>query len=129
MENPIENIDWQELLGQKVTLLEVIEETDQGAVETDLTGILHLIDAIQDYAVDVLGVSEKVVFNLGTDEEDLPDTPSIPMCWKCRDMVSHEENESNGLVKWVMTGCEGNPEIKCYKDAETMCPLQNRGGE
>lgn len=59
-------IDWAELKVQKKFLMDIINNMD-GCVEFD--GILHLIDAIQDYAVDVMGIPEKEVFNI-TDDFD-----------------------------------------------------------
>lgn len=66
----IKNIDWSELRNQKRTLLNVITElnTFTGFAEInekqkkvdDLNGILYLIDAIQDYAVDDLGIVDSI---------------------------------------------------------------------
>jgi hypothetical protein len=68
MENPIENIDWFLLARQKETLQNLYDmfKNDE-RITDDLDGILNTIDAIQDYAVDELGVEESEVFNL---EED-----------------------------------------------------------
>lgn len=68
----IEGIDFPQLKGQKLSLLATIDELEREGKTTqakDLTGILTLIDHIQDHAVDVLGKDEKEVFNL-TPEED-----------------------------------------------------------
>lgn len=49
-----DNIDWKELRKQKETLLNVIGDlthTGKGEIVSDLDGILHLIDHIQDSAV------------------------------------------------------------------------------
>jgi hypothetical protein len=62
-------VDWPLLREQKQTLLKVIDESAvcrRPARERDLTGILHLIDAVQDKAVEE-GVSEEVVFGAGKD--------------------------------------------------------------
>lgn len=66
-----ENMDWELLRQQKMTLLHMLEPyqnillTDEEF--EDLQGILHLIDAVQDHAVDVLGLDENIVFNLTND--------------------------------------------------------------
>ena len=64
----IKNIDWKLLRKQKRTLLKTIIKLETGdeddPVTDDLDGILHLIDSIQDYAVDVLGLPEHEVMLL-----------------------------------------------------------------
>jgi hypothetical protein len=64
----IKNIDWKLLRKQKRTLLQTIIKLETGdeddPVTDDLDGILHLIDSIQDYAVDVLGLPEHEVMLL-----------------------------------------------------------------
>lgn len=63
--NPIRKIDFPELRKQKESLSKVINNTFISDEQiNDLTGILHLIDSIQDYAVDELGYDEKIVFKL-----------------------------------------------------------------
>lgn len=57
------NIDWTLLKTQKRWLI-AQPECDEA------TGLLNLIDAIQDHAVDVLGVPEHEVFDLEGDGED-----------------------------------------------------------
>lgn len=79
----IENIDWSELRNQKRTLIEAInyidevdiefdERTDTQEIVNNLTGILHLLDAIQDYAVDVMGLSPIHIYDF-EDEENRDD--------------------------------------------------------
>lgn len=68
-----EQIDWSELRNQKSTLFKLIVELDKGDDDNqqvnDLDGILHLIDAIQDYAVDKLEIIDPIhVYNF--EEED-----------------------------------------------------------
>lgn len=60
---PLRNIDWRSLKDQKLQLLEDAEENN-----LDVSGIIHLIDSLQDYVVDACGLEEKEVFNL-TDKE------------------------------------------------------------
>ena len=67
-------IDWLLLRQQKDTLNKIIEERRKnpklGYFATgDLEGILHLIDAIQDYSTDTMGMSDKEIFNLTPEEE------------------------------------------------------------
>jgi hypothetical protein len=60
----IQKMDWDLLRKQKCSLLKVIydEKKGKGNDAEDLIGILHVLDTIQDYAVDVLGVDEIKVF-------------------------------------------------------------------
>lgn len=53
----IEEIDWEQLKIQKAELLSL-------AGSEELDGLLNLIDALQDFAVDELGVPEEDVFNI-----------------------------------------------------------------
>lgn len=63
------NIDWEMLKQQKETFMRMFSMFAISESEwEDYSGLLHLIDAIQDYAVDVLGIDENVVFNLENDE-------------------------------------------------------------
>lgn len=67
----INKIDFTILRNQKGTLMHIIDEYDPLNEENepeDLTGILHLIDAIQDYAVDELKIPEMLVFNFEEEE-------------------------------------------------------------
>ena len=50
------NIDWAELRKQKVAFIELWDK------HPELEGLLSLIDAVQDQAVDDNGLSEKEVF-------------------------------------------------------------------
>lgn len=60
----IQNIDWELLKKQKQTLLEVISKNDKDIETFDaLTGILDLIDAVQDYAVDFCELDENDVYD------------------------------------------------------------------
>jgi hypothetical protein len=66
----IDFIDFEKLRKQKEKLLSMIEDwessPDKSKQESakEVMGIVHLVDHIQDYAVDVLGKDEKEVFNL-----------------------------------------------------------------
>ena len=61
----IERIDWELLRDQKkmIITMDTYHELTQ-AEEDAITGIIHLIDAIQDYAVDSMGKRNREVFNL-----------------------------------------------------------------
>lgn len=62
----IQKIDWTLLREQKANLIQLFYHTqdDYPHIVEPCEGITDLIDAIQDYAVDVMGLSEKEVFNL-----------------------------------------------------------------
>ena len=68
MEVKIEKIDFKKLKNQKQILINMIQdwgESDdphQKSDANDVEGLLSLIDSIQDYAVDVLGMKESDVF-------------------------------------------------------------------
>lgn len=80
----IKKIDWSDLRGQKgvlITLADTIRDTKPQPntdmvvlmlpkeTEDVLESILGLIDAVQDYAVDVLGIPEMHVFDFEQEEE------------------------------------------------------------
>lgn len=74
METPnfLSQIDFTELRTQKTTLLAIIEYYKNNNVPflpEQLTGILHLIDAIQDYACDEMGISEMHIFDFEEEEK------------------------------------------------------------
>jgi hypothetical protein len=75
----IENINWSDLREQKKTLLSLIREFDEEYPESatvvkerlaHLEGILSLIDALQDYAVDEMQIDENIVFDFDVDSDD-----------------------------------------------------------
>jgi hypothetical protein len=65
----MQNMDWELLKQQKKSLLEVIENTDNVPILEHLEGLLGVIDAVQDYAVDVMGLDENVVMDLSKEDE------------------------------------------------------------
>lgn len=68
----IQKIDWNKLKEQKAALLTSItyfETHYLKSIADNLEGILSLIDAIQDYAVDEMGLPETVVFDF--DDENV----------------------------------------------------------
>ena len=70
----ISRIDFTTLRTQKKTLIEIIDDMEKKNAEyyknetSDLSGILNLIDAIQDYAVDVVGLNPIDVFDFEFEE-------------------------------------------------------------
>jgi hypothetical protein len=72
----IDFINFETLREQKMKLLSMIEDwessPDKAKKETakEVMGIVHLVDHIQDYAVDVLGKDEKEVFNLEEEKNE-----------------------------------------------------------
>ena len=62
-------VDLTQLREQKSTLYNLMTNIKDENVQNDLDGILHLIDGIQDYAVDALGLPEEDVFNLESSED------------------------------------------------------------
>ena len=62
----IKNMDWKQLQEQKLALMAIIKYSEENIplLVSELNGILHVIDAVQDCAVDELGISEDVVFKM-----------------------------------------------------------------
>lgn len=69
----IKNIDWSELRIQKTSLIVVAEyyrRNNVPFIPEHLDGIVHLIDALQDYAVDDVEIVEAVhVYDFEFEEE------------------------------------------------------------
>lgn len=64
-EELIRGIDWEMLKEQKGAIIEFLQDEHIIGLE----GIIHLLDAIQDCAVDYLGIDENKVFNLTKEEK------------------------------------------------------------
>jgi len=64
----LQKIDWALLREQKRAMADITVWNSMGMPYPILDGVIELIDAIQNYAVDVMGLSDKEVFNLT--EED-----------------------------------------------------------
>jgi hypothetical protein len=58
----VRNINWELLRKQKATLLNLIQTVDNTEQIEDLQGVIYLIDAVQDEAVDNEGTEETLVF-------------------------------------------------------------------
>ncbi len=71
----LEKTDFEQLKDQKMKLLGMIEDYESSPelakqqTAKEMVGLVNFIDAVQDYAVDVMGKDEKVVFNLTEEEE------------------------------------------------------------
>lgn len=64
------NIDWKLLREQKRDLYHIaISKNYMDPLNRSLNGILHLLDSLQDFAVDEMGISEEEVFDLNPEEE------------------------------------------------------------
>jgi hypothetical protein len=107
----IRKIDWSDLRGQKAVLIKLADtirntkpqpNTDMVVLmlpkdtEDVLEGILGLIDAAQDYAVDVLGIPEMHVYDFELEEERenstaKKETKTLWLCGSCgSDNVEHK---------------------------------------
>lgn len=66
----LSKIDYTKLKEQKAILINMIQDwgeaddPQQKADAKEMEGLLHLVDSIQDNAVDKLGMAEEEVFNL-----------------------------------------------------------------
>lgn len=69
-------IDWSLLRNQKNSLLHIINDgfIPDEDIKNDLLGILALIDAVQDYAVDDMGINENDVYAF---EEEIQESTGI----------------------------------------------------
>ena len=62
-------IDWKLLREQKHAIMYAAADTIDDHYREHLDGVVALIDVIQDYACDEMGISEKEIFNLNPEEE------------------------------------------------------------
>ena len=106
----IKRIDFTTLRNQKATLLLVIGNMvcDNSNPETnkiiaserdDLDGILHLIDALQDYAVDVVGIPDMHVYDFEKEEERDASTPEEKFARENADTIFQMHIEGTGLYE------------------------------
>jgi hypothetical protein len=95
----IKNIDWSELRNQKTILLQTINAEQGGNAEMlkELDGIVHLIDAIQDFAVDVLKIPEMEVFNFEDEENREHETPEEFFAREMAETLYELSVESDGV--------------------------------
>lgn len=92
----IEKIDWSELRNQKRFLLKM-ESNVNGEDLGNLEGIINLIDAIQDYAVDEMGINENDVFDFEQEEDREKETPELKFVRESADNIYMELCESDGF--------------------------------
>lgn len=135
MENPLNQIDWSLLRNQKTLLLETINNNAVSPMHKKaLEGILHLIDAVQDYAVDEMGISEMHVFDFEQEEGIIeyeftsrceesatPKTKVVIVCANCN-------SDNVELKHWV--NANTNEVGACTEDEEdTWCnDCETHGG-
>ena len=97
----LKKIDWTTLRTQKATLLKVIDfcggNPETAKFINDLDGILNLIDALQDYAVDEMGVPEMHVFDFELEEDREKSTPNEIFARECAESIFDELCESDGF--------------------------------
>jgi hypothetical protein len=112
----IRKIDWSDLRGQKTVLIKLadtIRDTPPQPYKKDgvemtiimmpkdtedvLEGILGIIDAVQDYAVDVLGIPEIHVFDFEEEENREKSTPEENFARESAARIFDELCESDGF--------------------------------
>ena len=108
----IKKIDWSELRNQKRSLITMIEnlKTNKINITDNLEGILHLIDALQDYAVDDAKIIDSIhVYDFELEEEREIKTPTKRTDYVCSNCNSNnvevkawiKPNEDNQMVDFV----------------------------
>lgn len=78
----LKKIDFTSLRSQKEVFLKVLTRLADDEHDK-LEGILNLVDALQDYAVDVLGVPEMLVFDFEEEDRKNPDLNKTKTLWLC----------------------------------------------
>jgi hypothetical protein len=104
----LQKIDWTDLRGQKTVLLKLIDEIEKQyppnaiisipveAAEA-LTGILNLIDSLQDFAVDEMGVNSIHVFDFEEEENREASTPEENFARTNAEIIFQTRIEGEGL--------------------------------
>ncbi len=111
----IKKIDFNSLRTQKGTLIKIIDDLERTGMhpdqESDLTGILNLIDALQDYAVDVMDMNPITVYDFELEENrtDVKKIKTVILCATC--------NSDNVLIKTNKKGlcCDCTGEHNIYQ--------------
>jgi hypothetical protein len=67
---PLEDIDWPRLRRQKKWLAQQLEAAQDNATKGRVTGLLNLVDAIQEYACESLGKDPILVWGKEVDGGD-----------------------------------------------------------
>ena len=115
METPenIKKIDWTDLRTQKTLLLQTINNKAVSPMHKEgLEGILALIDALQDYAVDEMNVDPMHVFDF--EEEDIRDGYT-----GINDAFNNPIQEGNKIVHLCGNCNSDNVEMKKWVNANT----------
>ena len=94
-------MDWELLKKQKQDLMKamtivVCNDAPNSIILDSLEGILNLIDAMQDFAVDAMGVDEDIVFDL--DKEEYAMTKEIRFAKAMSELLFTMRNESDANV-------------------------------
>ena len=97
----LNNIDWSELRNQKKELLLTIEYVEKINPELAerLTGILNLIDSIQDYAVDELNIDANLVFDIDLEEKRDEESPEEKFARENAETIFDMHVEGTGLYE------------------------------
>ena len=95
----IEKIDWSDLREQKRILIAVIDEMEKkkDIRFEELQGILNLIDAAQDYAVDEMGINEMHIYDFELEEQREMSTPTEIFAKDSAEKIFDELLESDGF--------------------------------
>ena len=95
----LQKIDWTDLRAQKTTLLAVIGYAEKSLplLVDDLNGILNLIDSLQDFAVDEMGVPEMLVFDFEEEENREASTPEENFARTNAEIIFQTRIEGEGL--------------------------------
>jgi len=118
----IEKIDWSELRNQKRLLIlandKLVDQEQKDAIE----GILNLIDAVQDYAVDEMGMNSNDIYDFEQEDNELESGGT---------MDGHITPEITKTI-WVCSNCgSSNVQFKTWTDANTFqatndeCPMED----
>ena len=93
-------IDFSLLRTQKKTLIEIIDDMEKRGVEPDklidLDGILNLIDSIQDFATDVMGLNPIDIFDFELEENR-------------EDVIKPEDSYKQKIKKLFITTSDDEP--------------------
>jgi hypothetical protein len=139
-ESYVNKIDWSELRNQKRTLLQTIKFMEDSGIEygfedlpdnwntnteeivSHLTGLLHLIDALQDFAVDELGVDPIHVFDFEDEENRTDDNDRMVTLALC----PHCSSDNFELKYWVNANTQ-KVGTDCEEEEGYCCDCEQRG--
>lgn len=65
----LSKVDWNALREQKLELMKLMDSLNEGSHEK-LNGIIHLIDSMQDYAVDCKNLPEPMIFGKKSNDKN-----------------------------------------------------------